>query len=312
MYDDDSTANELSLLSDRIHWCTRLVTLSCPMVDWATWKHLSHLPTLLTLGIDQGYYDPSSLSNQDIVNLSFLNITSLSFLHVCNAADIITVMQHSQFPSLKEFEFEANYLSSEEAEQLFHALSHCNACRTLEEIFISSLEVRFVGPQNHEFLTPIPHFLCFTQLRTLQLKFSHSSIYLDNNMLLQAMSSWPHIRTLEINYLDDHLSSSEVSLRGLFAAVSLCPQLHTLRVPINIAAIDVDPDSEPIQHTSLRSLELETSETEIADAETLARIISGWLPCVDQVLSIDKRWDKFNKHLKSLRAATAPYVAGAC
>ncbi|KAG2096316.1 uncharacterized protein F5147DRAFT_818418 [Suillus discolor] len=282
------------------------------MVDWATWKHLSQLPTLLTLGIDQGYYDPSSLSNQDIVNLSFLNITSLSFLHVCNAADIITLMQHSQFPLLKEFKFEANYLSSEEAEQLFHALSHCKACRTLEEIFISSLEVRFVGPQNHKFLTPIPHFLCFTQLRTLQLKFSHSSIYLDNNMLLQAMSSWLHIRTLEINYLDDHLSSSEVSLRGLFAALSLCPQLHTLRVPINIATIDVDPDSEPIQHTSLRSLELETSETEIADAETLARIISAWLPCVDRVLSIDKRWDKFNKHLKSLRVATAPYVAGAC
>ncbi|KAG2108060.1 uncharacterized protein F5147DRAFT_800576 [Suillus discolor] len=275
------------------------------MVDWATWKHLSHLPTL---EIDQGYNGPSSLSNRDIVNLSFLNITSLSFLQVCNAADIITVMQHSQFPSLKEFEFEANYLSSEEAEQLFHALSHCEACRTLEEIFISSLEIRFVAPQNHEFLTPIPHLLCFTQLRTLQLMFSDSSIYLDNNVLLQAMSSWPHIRTLKIDYLDDHLSSSEVSPRGLFAVLSLCPQLHTLRVPINIATIDVDPDSEPIQHTSLRSLELETSETEIADAETLARIISAWLPCVDQVLSIDMRWDKFNKHLKSLRAANAPYV----
>ncbi|KAG1785337.1 uncharacterized protein HD556DRAFT_1459219 [Suillus plorans] len=48
----DSTANELSLLSDRIHWCTQLVTLSCPMLDWATWKHLSSLPTLLELRID--------------------------------------------------------------------------------------------------------------------------------------------------------------------------------------------------------------------------------------------------------------------
>ncbi|KAG1807550.1 hypothetical protein EV424DRAFT_1576285 [Suillus variegatus] len=248
------------------------------MLDWATWKHLSHLPTLLKLEIEQGYNVPSSLSNRDIVNLSFLNITSLSFLQVCDAADIITVMQHSQFPSLKEFEFEANYLSSEEAEQLFHALSHCEACRTLEEIFINSLEIRFVGPQNHEFLTPIPHFLCFTQVRSLQLRFSDSCIYLDNNMLLKAMSSWAHIRTLDISHLDDHLSSSEVSLRGLFTALSLCPQLHRLRLPINIATIDVDPDAEPIQHTSLLSLELETSESEIADAEILARIISAWLP----------------------------------
>ncbi|KAG2049499.1 hypothetical protein BDR06DRAFT_1023865, partial [Suillus hirtellus] len=120
--DDDSTANELSLISDRIHWCTRLVTLSCPMLDWATWKRLSSLPTLLKLKIGQGYNDLPSLSSRDMVNLSFLNITSLSFrqrynVADINAADIITVMQHSQFPSLKEFEFEAHFLSSEEAEQ---------------------------------------------------------------------------------------------------------------------------------------------------------------------------------------------------
>ncbi|KAG1799300.1 uncharacterized protein HD556DRAFT_1534506 [Suillus plorans] len=253
--DDGSTADELSLLSDRIHWCTRLVTLSCPMLDWAAWKHLSCLPTLLKLEIDPGCIDSPSLPKQDLVNLSFLNITSLSFRELCDAGDIITVMQHSRFPSLKEFDFEAHFLSLEKAEQLSHAL---------------------------------PHY---------------------NDVLLQAMSSWPHIRTLDISHLlDDHLSSSEVSLRGLFTALSLCPQLHRLRLPINIATIDVDPDAEPIQHTSLRSLELETSESEIADAETLARIISAWLPCVDQVLSTDRRWDKFNKHLKSLRAATAPYA----
>ncbi|KAG1795264.1 hypothetical protein EV424DRAFT_625080 [Suillus variegatus] len=165
MRDVDSTANanELSLLSDRIRWCTRLVTLHCPIIDWATWKHLSHLPTLLELDIDQRYDDTPSLSNQDIVNLSFLNITSLSFRQLCDSANIITIMQHSQFPSLKEFDFEANYLSSEETEQLFHALSHCKACQTLEEIIISCLHV---GLEYHEFLTPIPHFLCFTQLRT--------------------------------------------------------------------------------------------------------------------------------------------------
>ncbi|KAG1878428.1 hypothetical protein C8R48DRAFT_686981 [Suillus tomentosus] len=127
-----------------------------------------------------------------------------------------------------------------------------------------------------------------------------------------SVTSWPHIRTLAINYLDDHLSSSEVSLRGLFTALSLCPQLHTLRIPINIATIDIDPDAEPIQHISLRTLELlDTSQSQIADAETLARIISTWLPCVDKVESMDRTWDEVNKHLKSSTAATALYVAGA-
>ncbi|KAG2120531.1 uncharacterized protein F5147DRAFT_831815 [Suillus discolor] len=310
-----NSTSQRSLLSDRIRWCTRLVTLSCPTLDLATWKHLSCLPTLLKLEIDQSrwYGDPPSPSEQDIMNISpFLNITTLSFGRLFYVVDIIMVMQHSQFPSLKEFRFEADHLSSEEAEELFHALSRCKACRTLEEIIICSPDDCGLAPINNEPLKSIPHFLCFTQLRTLRLMFCNPYIYLDNDILLQAMSSWPHIRTLEINYLDGHLSSSEVSLHGLFTALSLCPQLHTLRIPINIPNIDVYPDAEPIQHTSLRTLELlDISQSQIEDAETLARIISAWLPCVDEVESMDGSWDEVNKHLKSSTAATALYVAGA-
>ncbi|KAG2108036.1 uncharacterized protein F5147DRAFT_181042 [Suillus discolor] len=120
------------------------------------------------------------------------------------------------------------------------------------------------------------------------------------------MSSWPHIRTLEI---EDSRTFSEVTLHGLFTALGLCPQLHTLRVPVNLATIDIDPDAEPIQHTSLRSLDLETSKFQIAEAETFAHIISAWLPCVDQVQSIyDLSWVEVNRYLRSSRAATAPYV----
>ncbi|KAG2096296.1 uncharacterized protein F5147DRAFT_839979 [Suillus discolor] len=291
--DDDSTADELSLLSDRIHWCTQLVHLSCPMLDWATWKHLSSLPTLLKLRINQGCNDPPSLSKRDIVNLSFLNITSLSFQELYDPKDI----------------FEAKYISSEEAEQLFHVLCRCKACLTLEEIYICSLAEGFLVPLESEHLTPIPHFLCFTQLRTLKLTFYNYRIYLDNDMLLQAMSSWPHIRTLEI---EDSDSSSEVTLRGLFTALVPCPRLLRLRVPINLATIDIDPDVEPIQHPSLRSLDWESSEFQTADAETIARIISAWLPRVKQVQNIHgSSWVEVNKYLRSLRTATAPYVVGA-
>ncbi|KAG1799266.1 uncharacterized protein HD556DRAFT_1457689 [Suillus plorans] len=304
----DSTANEMSLLSDRIHWCTRLVTLCCPMLDWETWKHLSHLPTLLNLEIEQGCNDPPSLSKRDIVNVSFLNITSLSFQDLYDPEDIITVMQHSQFPSLKKFEFEANYISSEDAEQLFHALSRCEACRTLEEITICSLDEEYRVPPNSEPLTPIPQFLCFTQLRSLRLTFHNFHIiHLDNDMLLQAMSTWPHIRALEISDSASY-APSEISLRGLFTALSLCPELDTLRVPINLATIDIDPDAEPIQHTSLRLLALDLS---VSQTETIARIISAWLPFVDQVHSYGSNWIEVNRYLRSLRRATAPYITRA-
>ncbi|KAG2139108.1 uncharacterized protein EDB93DRAFT_707747 [Suillus bovinus] len=300
--------SDLSLLSNRIRWCTRrLVTVSCPMLDLETWKGLSYIPALLTLRIDQGCNDPPSLLIRDLSLSPFLNITALSFRQLYDAADIITVMQHSQFPSLKEFEFEANRLCSEEAEQLFRALSHCKACQTLEKISICSLDDEFLEPPDDS-LTPIPHFLCFTQLRDLELRFSNSCIYLDNAILFQAMSSWPHIHTLEI--VGSGIPCS-VSLHGLFTALFLCPHLHTLRVTINNATIDIDPDSEPIQHTSLRRLALETSKFRLEDAKTLARIISAWLPCVDQVRGFSRNWDEVNMHLRSLRAAGALCIAEA-
>jgi len=50
---------------------------------------------------------------------------------------VTTLMQHSEFPSLKEFRLGVRDLRWEEAEQLFHALSQCKACQTLEHVFIA-------------------------------------------------------------------------------------------------------------------------------------------------------------------------------
>lgn len=296
----DSTADELPLLSDRICQCTQLVTLSCPMLNWAGWMHLSYLPTLLRVRIDQGYSDHPYLPlEQDIVNFSpFLNITTLSF-QLYSATYLITIMQHSQFPSLKIFELEVTVLYSGEAEQLFSMLTHCKARQTLEIISISSYND--VLQDSDISVAAIPHLLCFTQLRILRLKFFNACIYLDNDILLEAMSTWSHICTLEIR--DACLHPSSVSLHRLFTALHLCPQLHTLRIAIDIAAIDIDPDDEPIQHTSIHTLEFRTSELQIENAETLARIVFTWLPFVDQVVDEDGIWNEVNMHLTNLSAA---------
>ncbi|KAG2348264.1 hypothetical protein BDR05DRAFT_508294 [Suillus weaverae] len=132
-----NTADGLSLLSDRVRLCKHLVTLSCPTLDWAAWKHLSNLPTLLTVSIVEARIAPPWSLEQGIVNFSpFLNVTAISFrLH--SAAYSTTILHHSQFPSLKECEINLNVLSSAEAEQLLRALSHCKASQTLEKISIT-------------------------------------------------------------------------------------------------------------------------------------------------------------------------------
>ncbi|KAG2348242.1 hypothetical protein BDR05DRAFT_986854 [Suillus weaverae] len=305
----DSTADALSCISDIVRLCKQLVTLSCPLFDWAAWRHLSNLPTLTRVNAGHMYSDaaPPWPLERDIANFSpFSNVTALSFW-LRGAAYVITVMQYSQFPSLKEFTMDVDVLSLPEAEQLFRALSHCEACETLEKIIVYSSYHEYDHPPNNS-LSAIPHFLCSTQLRTLRLACYDFCINLDNDIhiLLEAMSSWPHMRDLKIETLC--LRHSRITFCGIFTALHLCPQLHTLQVVTDTTTVDIDPDVEPVRHTSLRMLELKTPRFHIANAEALARIIFSYLPHIILVGEFD--WDEVNMHLKSLKDA-ALRVTGA-
>ncbi|KAG1865283.1 hypothetical protein F4604DRAFT_1905189 [Suillus subluteus] len=306
---DASTADELSLLSDSVRLCKQLVTLSCPPLDWAAWEHLSNLPSLVRVGVRDVQIrgaPPWSLERDIAYPTQFLNVTALS-LQVYSAGYIVAVMQHSQFPSLTELKIETDLLSSEEAEQFFRALSNCKACQTLQQLEITIISF---GPRSgHQGgpLTAIPHLLCFTQLRILRLVCRFSYIYLDNGLLLEATSNWPHLRTLEIE--GSCLHPSTVTFCGLFTALRLCPHLHTLRVLIDPANPNIGPNN--IQHTSLKIVDFDTLSP-IANTADVARIIFNALPCIDQVNRFTmhtKEWDEVNRHLKYLKAV-ALHVAG--
>ncbi|KAG1884682.1 hypothetical protein F4604DRAFT_184360 [Suillus subluteus] len=296
-------ADQLSLLSDRVRLCNQLVTLSCPPLDWAAWKHLSNLPTLAEIEV---HGIPPWLLEQHILNFSpFLHLTSLSFW-VYSAAYATTILQHLQFPSLKSFLIDVDVLTLTEAERFFRALSNCK--QTLEQLTI--IFERYHDPQ-YKALTAIQHLLSFTQLRSLRLGNydSGACICLDNNLLLEAMSAWPHIHTLTI---EDSSGLPFVTFRGLFTAIRQRPQLESLRLYIDTLNIDIDPDAEPIQH-SLQTLHMETPGAYLVNAEVLARIIFKWLPCVDQVNKVVcgwGAWNEVNKHLVSLRTA-ALHASGA-
>ncbi|KAG2363057.1 hypothetical protein BDR07DRAFT_957429 [Suillus spraguei] len=197
-------------------------------------------------------------------------------------------------------------LALTEAEKFYHALS--NYKQTLEELTIVFEEYR--DPQSKS-LTVIPHLLPFTQLQSLQLTIGNhkSCIYLDNNLLLEAMSAWPHIHTLII---EDYSIRPSVTFYGLFTALRQCPHLESLCLSIDTVNIDIDPDAEPIQHTSLYALHLETSESYIGNAKVLARIIFNWLPYVKGTMIDDDcdPWEEVNAHLVSLRTA-ALHATGA-
>ncbi|OJA11448.1 hypothetical protein AZE42_08842 [Rhizopogon vesiculosus] len=159
-----------------------------------------------------------------------------------------------------------------EAEQLFYALSQCKACQTLEQILI------FAENSPGSSLTAIRHLFCFTQLRNLQLNVDSPTFHLDNDLLLEAMSSWPHIRHLELGNPCLAHGLATVTFRGLFAALRRCPHLHTLALPIDAVNIDVDPEVESFQHTSLRYLDV--SDSDVTDPEAVARIIFSMLPYI--------------------------------
>jgi hypothetical protein len=296
-------------LSETIRSCTRLRRLQCPpSLDSAAWMHLSTIPTLLEVKFRTSRNTRYLLNDLDFA--TFLNLTTLSFRGI-EAVAVVAIIQHFNFPSLKEFEMHVHVLHSAEAEQLFRALSQCKATQTLEHIDISSL----TKVQGHnDPLTAVRQFICFKQLRTLRL-CTHHSIFLDNDLLFEAMTSWPHIRSLSL--VD--LSPPAVTFCGLFAALRLCPDLENLQVSLDARHIDIKLETESFQHTSLKTLVVGSSEPEDANVEAVARIIFFMLPAVDRVVCATRisprAWNNVNRHLELLRnklsLAAGRYITGA-
>ncbi|OAX36031.1 hypothetical protein K503DRAFT_330903 [Rhizopogon vinicolor AM-OR11-026] len=289
------TSDDLLLLSETVRSFKRLKHLLCPLLDLTAWRHLSNLPTLVTvMNLEGPYKVPLDLD--DLTLASFLNLTTLC-LHVNTAAGIIALIQHSEFPSLKGFKLYIGVLHRTEAEKLFRALSQCKACGTLEHIDIVSQRPADERPDS----PVIRHFLCFKQLQTMRLSV-HDAIYFDNG-LVEAMSSWPHIRSLEL--IDPCGGLHTITFRGLFTALRSCPHLCNLRIYMDAVNIDIDPESESFQHTSLRTFHVGSSHVE--DPRAVARIIFSMLPCVSEVAHRGSNlvWDEVNRQLKSFARSSS-------
>jgi len=287
---DFYTPDEVSLLSHTVRSCKRLVNLHCHQLDSAAWEYLAGLPTLLTLNIL--VHEAYPLAWDPLYFACFLNITTLVF-DVHTGADVVTILQHSEFPSLKEFEMDVFLLLWNMAEQLLSALSKCKAFETLECIRISS-DPEFCDAELSDVpLTVLRYFFPFSLLKTLRLRIHHR-IYLDNNLLLEAMSSWPHIRNLEL--MDrrdlDYRPLYLVTFRGLFAALRMCPHLNTLQISMDARKIDIDVEAEPFQHASLQNFIV--CDSYIQDPYTVARIIFSMFPSINVIYHYSNNPDPWN------------------
>ncbi|KAG2127687.1 hypothetical protein DEU56DRAFT_527069 [Suillus clintonianus] len=297
-----TTAHKLSLQSDSVRMCERLVALSCPPLNWAAWEHLSNLLTLVavTVNMENIVPSPSDLNN---VNFgSFLNLTTLCF-RADTAAYITTLMQHSEFPSLKRFGLAVDKLPWAEAKRLFLAMSQCIASQTLEDITIRSYIPGVQDPLGNS-LTAITQFCPCTQLRTLELDFPYCCAQLDNDLLFEAMSCWPHIRSLKLE--DWRYHQATITFRGLFAALRQCLHLDELSILMDTVNIDIDPAAETFRHTSLQTLYVGTAQVE--DTEAVARIIFSMLPCVDEVdispSGHTNAWREVQEHLNRFKSSS--------
>lgn len=281
-------ADKLSVLSDSVRLCKWLITLSCPPLDWAAWKHLSNLPTLLRVTIynvnQVPSESPSDLNSEvrfpsDLDNITFgpfLNLTALS-VEAHTAAYVTKLMQHSEFPSLTNLELFIVILPWTDAERLFHAMSKCKASQTLEIIRILSNHSEVQDLDNS--WIAITQFCCCPELRTLELQFPCCCAHLDNYRLFEAMSSWPHLRSLSLK--DENYHQATVTFRGLLATLHQCPHLEELRMLIDTVNIDVDPAVESLRHTSLQLLDVRSAE--VLDTKAVARIILSIFPRVDNI-----------------------------
>jgi hypothetical protein len=215
----------------------------------------------------------------------FLNVTTLSF-DSTSASGIITAIQHS-FPSLKRFKMNVDLLPWAEADQLFHALTQCNACDTIEDINITSEFESSSDPC--EPLTVVRQFLCFPRLRKLELSV-YLPIYVDDDLLLQAMSCWPNIQHLHLDNLHTLPPPPIVTLRGVIAALRLplCPHLQYLKICMDVSDIDIDPITDPWDHPSRITLDL--NSVHVADPGSVAQAIFANLRDVRCIMFEEVTW----------------------
>ncbi|KAG1731446.1 hypothetical protein EDD22DRAFT_960572 [Suillus occidentalis] len=239
-------------LFETVRSCKALKRLQCPPAGLSSTSPLS-LPSSICRSIKKAFQVPRPNWTHNLSFATFLNVTTLRFCYA-PIADITAVMQHSEFPELKEFELVAHVLPEAELWPLLRALLQCKACHTLENIAISDDDPEVEEPPGNSF-SVVGELLCFTQLRSLQL-FIHCSINLDNNFF------WTPSQV-------GH--SSTVSLRQ-------CPQLHALNVELDVVNIDIDPKAESFQHISLINLGVRVHDPPAADTEAIARIIFAMLP----------------------------------
>ncbi|KIK37354.1 hypothetical protein CY34DRAFT_109135 [Suillus luteus UH-Slu-Lm8-n1] len=299
MHTDSAIADTLLILSDSVRSCKRLVDLFCLVaLDWAAWEHLSNLPTLHTVTIQMHNAVPFLLDLNRITLGPFLNLTTLTF-DADTAAYITTLMQYSEFPSLEQLDLKFKRLPLADAERLFHALSQCKACQTLEYIYIQSSGP---GIQNADSSwTAITQFHC-PQLRGLILKFPGCCICLNNGHLLKAMSCWPHIRLLALE--DPRYREAAITFRGLLTALRQCPLLKDLRLLIDMVNLDVDPTAESLRNTSLQTWDVQSAE--VVDAEAVARVIFSLFPRLDSDYTRFRYasvWDKVQDHLRRFKSS---------
>lgn len=300
---NSTTEDERSLLSNSIRLCTQLVNLCCPELDWAAWRHLSTLSTLLHVALYEGNTAAASTWSLEaspmIIISPFVNVKSLSFA-VNGGGRINAIITSCRFPSLLRLSARSAIMSSAEVEELLHALAQCNESQTLECIVI---ELSSASPQDlpGSSLAPVIPLLQFGRLQNVVIHCPDSFIYLDDGHLLQAASSWPSIHTLQIYGPYHHTAA--VTLGGFIAAFHRCPHLHTALLPIDARSTDIARDAEPLG--SLQTLDL-TAGPHVMNPKAVARIIFTMLPRVDQVRGSNDMWQEVNQYVQSFRVSGYP------
>ena len=267
---------EPSEVSDTVRSCNQLVDLTSPLLDSAAFVHLSNLPTFSRLKICARIPYASRPDWAKLKLGPFLNVRAL----ILEVADITTtttfarIVQHSEFPSLNKLEISDDDLPWADVEQLFRALSQCKARHSLQNI-----KVVCRTRSKSDSSMKVAQLRHFKQLRNLWLQ---CPLNIDNDTLLDTMSCWPHIRSLIYINRSRGPNLPNVTPRGLFAALRLCPDLHTMQIEVDATNVDIDPETESFQHPSLKRLNLGSSI--IRDAKSFARIMIYMLPGLRQVM----------------------------
>ena len=182
--------------------------------------------------------------------------------------------------------------------QILHLVSHPSQ----EHLPVASVSI----PINIDTIRPLLRFSNMRKIYLLMVNLDFS----DEHLTAMA-TAWPYLEVFDFNNGDSWATPYNITLRGLFSLVNMCPHLKSAHLAINANVLEGTEDC-PASMIGAKNLQhLVLGDTVVENPRAVALVVYLALPKVEKIVASntwshvaptnDPPWAKLNEYLEAFR-----------